>query len=345
MSADSDLVHFEDCPPGAVSEYGDYQVTKQEIVDFASKYDPQPVHLDDEAAKAHMLGGLCASGWHTCSMLMRMNCDGFLLRAASMGGPGIAEVKWLKPVRPGDTLCVRQEVVGARTSKTRPDTGLLDCVDEVLDQSGALVMTRRSIVLLRRRHPDPFPVAAREKAATPTDGNAAPASASDAEADGGIARYLDDIVVGSRRAIGTHTFTKDDIVQFARRWDPQPFHLDEEAARRSHYGALIASGWHTAGCWMGSFIRHYQREVEELTARGVDVPPAGPSPGFRDLRWPKPTYVGDTLSFASQVIDKRVAATRPGWGLVFSRNIALNQRGEVVYEFVSSAFWPRKVRN
>ena len=117
--------YFEDFSVGDVAELGPRLVTREEIVTFAGQFDPQPMHLDEEAAEHSMLGGLAASGWHTCSIMMRMIVDGFLGDIASMGAPGIDEVKWLKPVRPDDRLTVRGVVTNVRASASRPDRGFV----------------------------------------------------------------------------------------------------------------------------------------------------------------------------------------------------------------------------
>jgi len=116
----SDLLYFEDFKPGQIFEAGPYEVTKDEIFEFARAFDPQPHHLDEEAAKQSMLGGLAASGWHVCAMAMRMFCDAVLSRAASQGAPGIEEARWMKPVRPGDVLRLEIEIVETRPSKSKP---------------------------------------------------------------------------------------------------------------------------------------------------------------------------------------------------------------------------------
>lgn len=155
-------------------------------------------------------------------------------------------------------------------------------------------------------------------------------------------KYFEDIHVGEKVDLGSHTFTAAAIKTFAAQFDPQPFHVDEEAAARSHYGALCASGWHTASLWMRTCADYRTREEEAQRARGEPVPPRGPSPGFRDLKWLKPVYAGDTLRFASEVIEKRPVRSRPGWGLVFSNNTGTNQRGEPVFSFVGSLFVARR---
>src|SRR5258708_13486375 len=116
-------IYFEDITPGSVTTYGPRTITREEIIAFASEFDPQPMHLDEEAAKKTMLGGLSASGWHSCAIMMRLIYDGFLVNAASMGAPGIDEVKWLKPVRPGDALSVPLTALEKREPKPRPDMG------------------------------------------------------------------------------------------------------------------------------------------------------------------------------------------------------------------------------
>ena len=155
-------------------------------------------------------------------------------------------------------------------------------------------------------------------------------------------KYFDDIDVGERHVIGTHTFTADEIKTFAAQYDPQPFHVDDAAAARSHFGALCASGWHTVGTWMRLRVQHLQREDAERAARGEPIAKLGPSPGFRELKWPKPVYAGDTVTFAFEVSEKRALQSRPGWGIVFARNTGTNQNGELVLSFIGSGFVERR---
>jgi acyl dehydratase len=155
-------------------------------------------------------------------------------------------------------------------------------------------------------------------------------------------KFFEDIEVGETSALGRYTFTAENIKAFAGRFDPQPFHLDEAAAARSHFGRLCASGWHTACVWMRLMIDYRRREDEGRRARGEAVAERGPPPGFRGLNWLKPVYVGDTISYATEVVDTRVLNSRPNWGIIFMRNSGVNQHGEPVISFVSSAFVERK---
>jgi acyl dehydratase len=155
-------------------------------------------------------------------------------------------------------------------------------------------------------------------------------------------KFFEDIAVGERYELGSYTFTAEAIKSFARCYDPQPFHLDEEAAARSHFGGLCASGWHTASAWMGLMVRYHRRADEERRVRGEAVAELGASPGFRDLKWLKPVHVGDTVAYAMEIIEKRPSNSRPGWGLMTIWNTGTNQKGEPVISFVSIAFVERR---
>ncbi|HVV62453.1 MAG TPA: MaoC family dehydratase [Pseudolabrys sp.] len=146
-------LYWEDFKPGAVAEYGPRRVTREEIVAFASEFDPQPMHLDENAARATLLGGLGGSGWHMCCLMMRMLCDGYLLNSSSMGAPGVDEVRWLAPLRPDTQVRVRTTVLESRASKSRPEMGLAKMQFELLDEAGACLMTMTSTQLLGRRQP------------------------------------------------------------------------------------------------------------------------------------------------------------------------------------------------
>ena len=146
-----DLLYFEDFPVGEVLVFGGRLVTEAEIVAFARQWDPQSFHVDAEAAKQSQIGELIASGWHSGALLMRMMCDAYLLRSASEGAPGIDEMRWLKPVRPGDRLSVRRTTLAARASRSRPQIGILDFQFELLNQTGETALLMKSASFMRRR--------------------------------------------------------------------------------------------------------------------------------------------------------------------------------------------------
>ena len=145
-----DALTFEDFPPGKVVEYGGLDVSADDIVAFAREFDPQPFHLDEEAARA-ATGGLIASGWHTSALLLRMNCEAFLMRAAILDEAGVEEVRWMLPVRPGDRLHVRRRTLAARPRDGRTDEGEVEFFYELVNQDGLVAMTQRSLLVVKRR--------------------------------------------------------------------------------------------------------------------------------------------------------------------------------------------------
>ena len=144
---------FEDYVPGSVYEFGRYLVGEDELVDFARRYDPQPFHIDAEAAAKSHFGGIVASGWHTCAMLMRMMVDDYISAVAGMGSPGVEAVRWLKPVRPGDVLRARATISEVRRSQSKPDRGIVRSLIETLNQDDTVVMTLETVGMVACREP------------------------------------------------------------------------------------------------------------------------------------------------------------------------------------------------
>ncbi|MCO5130614.1 MAG: MaoC family dehydratase [Xanthobacteraceae bacterium] len=155
-------------------------------------------------------------------------------------------------------------------------------------------------------------------------------------------RFFEDIAVGQRRELGSFTFTAENIKEFARQFDPQPFHLDEEAGRKSLFGGLAASGWHVGSVCMKLLVAKGKEEAAAMRAAGETPATGGPSPGFRELKWHKPVLAGDTVTFSSVIESTRTSEKRPEWGIIHARNTGVNQRGEVVYSFLATAFVPRR---
>lgn len=142
---------FEDFKPGHFGTFGPHHVSRDDIIAFASEFDPQPMHLDEDAASRSMLRGLSGSGWHLCSLMMRMMADGFITRAASLGSPGVDEVRWLAPLRPGDDLTLEVDVVEARVSKSRPALGIVKFKCTARNASGQALCEMTSPILIERR--------------------------------------------------------------------------------------------------------------------------------------------------------------------------------------------------
>ncbi|SDY30647.1 Acyl dehydratase [Modestobacter sp. DSM 44400] len=146
--------YFEDYVPGTTSEYGPIRVAEAEVVDFGRRFDPQPFHVDAKAASAGPFGGLIASGWHTCALMMRLLADEYLSPVSSLGSPGVDELRWIQPVRPGDELTLRATVDEARPSRSKPDRGLVHTRVELVNQADTVVLSLRAMNLIRTRPND-----------------------------------------------------------------------------------------------------------------------------------------------------------------------------------------------
>ncbi|MCV9935667.1 MaoC family dehydratase [Boseaceae bacterium BT-24-1] len=335
------MLYFEDFVAGSVTEYGALPVSQDDILAYAKRFDAQDFHIDPDNAKASFVGTLIASGWHSCALLMRLAAEAFFLDSTSMGSPGVEEVKWLRPVKPGDVLKLRWTVSETKESRSRPEMGLVKFRFELLNQRNEPVVEQNNWVMFGRRgsgfeaaggdwlghsvsYEPPHVTVAVEPPARPT----APPG------------FFDELVIGQTWELGSLVFTPEEIVAFARSFDPQPFHMDEEAARKSSFGSLCASGWHTAAGWMAAMVSHRRRQEAALAPTAA--PRLGPSPGFKNLRWLKPVYAGDRITYHSTVADKRPSLSRPDWGLFFHHNTGINQNGETVFSFDGCVFIERK---
>ena len=145
------LLYLEDFSPGQTIELGHRGLTQDEMVGFARQFDPQPFHVDEAAAKKSIYGGIIASGWHTVAMQMRLMVDGYLSRTAAMGSPGVDQIRWLLPVRPGDTLTARGTVKEVRRSTSKPDRGIVSTLYETFNQKGERVMTMQGMTMIKSR--------------------------------------------------------------------------------------------------------------------------------------------------------------------------------------------------
>jgi acyl dehydratase len=334
-------IHHEDIEVGKTITVGHKLLTKEEIIAYGRAFDPQPMHVDEEAAKATLVGGLCASGWHTCAIMMRLLCDGLISRMAGLGSPGVDEVRWKKPVRPGDVLSLRYTAQEKRVLASRPDVGMTKVLVELVDGNGEVPCTWITNQLTRMRHPAAaVPVADRPaskpKPAMPNLWDSAAPGTPRADA------FFEDRVLGEITDLGQHTFGRDEIIAFARDFDPQPFHLDEAAAKASLFGALCASGWHTAAHFIRGVVTTRLAANAAVRAGGIRLPSYGPSPGFRDLRWYKPVYVGDTVSYRARLAEKIDLKSRPERGLLASLVQGRNQNGEIVFSVISQILAERR---
>lgn len=154
--------------------------------------------------------------------------------------------------------------------------------------------------------------------------------------------YFEDVAIGDMLELGTYTFNADEIIRFAEKFDPQPFHLSEEGAAKTHFGRLCASGWHTASIFMKLFVARLKSLQDDARSKDIPVAKIGPSPGFEDLKWIKPVFAGDTLRYTRTVTGKTESRSRLEWGLVHSDMRAFNQDGLLVFSFKATVFVERR---
>ena len=331
---------FEDFQPGAVSRFGGLTAGRDEIVAFARAFDPMPFHLDEEAARASFVGELTASGWHSCGLQMRMLFDAVLDGSTGLGAPGIEDLAWIAPVRPGERLFVTQNVLETRTSRSRPEIGLVRLQLDLANEAGEAKMKQVNWIIFARRgrEHEVRPVTPLPRRAEPAEGP----GGEDGVTEPLYARFFDDLAPGMSGDCGAERFTPEAIVDYARQFDPQPFHLDSEAAKQSLFGGLCASGWHTGAAWCKRMTARRDADCAAAAANGAPVPDFGPSPGFSDLKWLRPVFAGDTIRFRSTIAEMRPSRSRPGWGIVWHDNVGENQSGERVFSFRGCNFWSRR---
>jgi acyl dehydratase len=330
-------LHFEDFVPGSAAPYGSLTVEREPMLAFAREFDAQPMHIDEKAAKASMAGELIASGWYTAALNMRMMADSFIMETAGMGSPGVSDLKWLKPVRAGDTLRGLRHVVDRRPSLTKPDRGFVNFRFEVFNQRDEAVFEQTNLIMIGRRGTEALEDSAAQPFATK------PLVLPEfRDRTFETIPFFEELEIGDRLDLGAVTFSEADIIRFALDFDPQSFHVDPVAAKDSIFGGLIASGWHTGANWMGQMVRNRTAAAMSATLRGERPARLGPSPGFQHLRWIKPVYAGDTIRYTSAIFEKRVSSSRPEWGIVRHYNTGVNQSGELVFSFIGTVFWERR---
>lgn len=321
------MLFYEDFVVGRTEPYGVLTIDEAEMLAFAREFDPQPMHLDGASRQARMMGGLLASGWFTVSANMRLMVDSFLARSSSMAGPGVSSVRWVKPVRAGDVLDGTFTILDRKVSRTKPDRGFVRFLLTLHNRDGELAFEQDCLVMFGLREPSPPRTTGSEIARpaqedlprTPTREFLGP---------------IDEIAAGDIVRWGDHTFTEEAIIRFGIRFDPQAYHIDRAAGEASHFGGLVASGWHSASAWLRTVIDHWN-----AIGAATRLPARGPGFGLKDIVWFKPVYAGDTLTYYSKVIDARPSASKPGWGILTQRNYGYNQRGDLVLAFTGASLW------
>lgn len=325
-----DNFFWEDFKVGQIFTFGQHEVSREDIITFARQFDPQPVHINEQAAKFTMLRGLAASGWHSCAIFMSMLQDGLLSRSRFAGTHEIEKIKWVAPVRPGDVLSGHVTCVGIAPVTGQPHLGLCSFDCETLNGSGHKVMSWRAHMYFERRGGEDCSSGVSPK---PDRGSTVVRIQND-----NALNFFEHVSLGDEIALGSYTFSAERIKAFNQVYGPHPAHFETKP------GQLSASGFHVTGAWMRRLIRYYLHEGQKRRAAGYSVPQLGPSPGIKHLKWHSPVHAGDVLTFKCWAERKVEATSKAGWGLLHAGSEIYNQHGEVVVSFFAQLFLERAQR-
>lgn len=318
---------------GERGQIGSLAFSRSDIVAFASEFDAQPFHLDESAAETTLLGGLAASGWHTCAVVMGLLRDVLTARGLSVEPAGVEEVIWLKPVRPGDRLSVSL-LWHERTCATCGDSmGSFPAAIEAANQLGTSVMRWRMDCLVH--------------AAGVLSGDWPPADAGcpvrkareprviRRPGEHGI-KFFEHVEPGDEIDLGSYAFAAAAVRDFRARYDGASSGASGDPAR--------VSPWHITAAWMHCIVRYYGHHADLLTRRGERVPMLGPAAGVKHIRWHKPVRAGDTISFRAWAERKVEIATHDDWGLLVVGAEGMNERGDAVVSFYPQMLLERSSR-
>jgi len=310
---------------GEICRLGRIEVTAEAIKEFAAAYDPQPQHLDECAAGKMPSEGLVASGWQTCALLMRQVERQLESTSMCVEIPGIDEIRWLKPVRPGDLLETRITWRSRCFCSGCRDAGGWAIAIEVVNQADVPVLRMNSSALLARRGAS---LAEVQRSSIYCAERLKRGSRVRRRPGGHLVRYFEEVELGDEIALGSYDFTAGAIRSYARILDGAFGSRDRSTdAVVVHPGV---SGWHLVAAWMRRIVDHYHAEADWLASRDRPVPLLGPAAGARSISWCKPVRVGDRITFSSWAEHKVKIGTSNDWGLLVAGAEGVNENGELV---------------
>lgn len=326
---------WDDIQTGGQLDLGSVDVSQNDIVRFASEFDAQPFHTDEEAARATLLGGLSASGWHTCTLIMRLLEEAIARHSGVLEAAGLDDIIWLKPVRPGDVLsgriCWSREATCSCGSGARvrgADIG-------VRNQHGEVVMQWRMSCLIapptdpRREIPQDCPIRkGRAARVLPRPGDHA-------------IKYFEDVAPGDEIELGEYAFTMDRIADFRARYGPGSAHDETIHSGIAYGGRETALAWHVTAVWMHCIVRYYEHQAARLRREAKPVPLLGPAVGVKHLRWHLPVGLGETITFRAWA-ERKMEISRPDWGLLVVGAVGENRRGDTVVSFYPQMLLERR---
>jgi acyl dehydratase len=295
----SERFFFEDFPSGKVFDFAHFPLTRELIDAYIAEFDPLFGGPERDAS-----GGRFASPWQMNALLMRLNYDCWMFEAAGRGSPGVDEARWFRPAAAGDVITGRYTVRSARVLRSKPHLGLVQYFHELF-ANGGRVMYQLNSVILERKDKEPL-----IQAPDPSRTQPAPRVEQD--------------TAGIPIPLGERDFAAEDILKFAGIYDPQPFHVDIEAANKGPFGALAASGWHTVAQWASAYA-----ETFDAGRKGLPRPLA--VLWMKPLIWKKPVYAGERIAFDFTPL--KTERDTSGKTVVTARNRGVDSNGGVVIDF------------
>lgn len=318
--------------PGERISLGTTVLGRDDIIAFATEFDAQPFHLDESAAETTLLGGLAASGWHTCTAVMSLLQRAATERGLALDPAGAEEILWLKPVRPGDALTATL-VWGQRACHACSDrVGSFPIAIEAINQAGEPVMRCRMDCLARREHVE-APARIRECPMR----QARPARALRRGGDHAI-KFFEDVAAGDEIDLGDYAFSTERVCAFHSNYIGAPF------AASTLGEAPTASAWHLTAAWMHCIVRYYAQHARQLSERARPIPRLGPAAGVKHLRWHLPVRSGETIAFRAWAERKIEIASREHWGLLVVGAEGVNANGDPVVSFYPQMLLERASR-
>lgn len=333
------LRHHEDMAVGERIDLGCRKVGEDEALAFAREFDPQPFHLNREAAANSLMGGLTASGWHTAAMLTRMLWDSWLGLANGAGSPGVMRHSWISPLYVGDTFCARGVIKEMRVSKSMPGVGFVELeLKATASDSRRVCSTQWTVMVRTRGGPKPdFEERRRKRRKAKRNALEGPSKSSKPGRD---MLYWDLCRMERPLSLGEVSATTEEVIRFSRAYIPQPFHIDEELAKKSHFGCLVASGWHSCALWMRANVTARLRVLESLSGeeRSYAMESGGIGLGFEDLRWISPVRANEKLKAYITPLERQRSRSRPGWGKVRARAELVNSEDKLAIRFYPTVY-------
>ncbi len=333
------LRHYEDLSVGESIDLGCRTAAGDEALEFAREFDPQPFHLDCRAAGSSLMGGLIASGWYTAAMLSRMLWDNWFRFVKGAGSLGVTKHVWIRPLYVGDTMYGKCTIKAMQESRTMPGVGLVDLELKATSSANRIICAARWTVMVHKRAGSK-PSFENMRRPFGAQNCIDRQSLTDAGALGREMLYLNLCKMNRTLLLGEVSASTEQMIRFSRSYNPQPFLIDEKLAEESHFGRLVASGWHSCALVMRAYVDSRLRALDSLpeAERSYAVDSGGIGVGIEALRWISPVHANEKLAACITPLERRPGRMRQGWGKLRMRAELLNGKGQPTLQFYPTVY-------